>query len=321
VPARLTVVVATRNRRETLLIALRSALRQTRQPEQVIVVADGCSDGSVEAVRALGDERLEVLDLPKAHGLGWIHRNEALRRARGEVISYLGDDDLWLPDHLQRVGELFDAGGIDLVQASACLVYPDGELEPFRLDWRVPAARRRFMEGSEHKTPFAAVSHRAGLAEEAGGWPEAPPPGAGGDEDLFRRMVRLEPRTAHLTEPTVLIVQQRRGVPERRVEQSRECLRQVSDPAELAHLRNRIAYRIHEHEYVSARGLYDLRDEHAALHERYGALHAEVATLRERSATLDRVLSGGWWRFRRHLLPLIRVAARLRRPRRRLSRP
>ena len=269
-PVRFSVVVATHNRRETLLVALRSALQQTRAPEEVLVVADGCTDGSVEAVRALGDPRIEVLDLPKAHRKGWIHRNEALRRARGEVIAYLGDDDLWTPDHLERVGEVFDAGDVDLVQATAFLVWPDGRLELFRLDWRVPLARERFFQGLEHKTPFSALCHRAGLAEDAGGWAEDPP--GAGDEDVFRRMARLDPRTVHLTEPTVLIVQARRGVRERRVEQSQECLRRVSHPAELARLRAELWYVIHENEYLPSRELFELRDEHAALHERCAAL-------------------------------------------------
>ena len=109
-----------------MLLAIESALRQTREALEVIVVADGCTDDTVEAVGALDDERVVLLDLPKAPGFGWENRNEALRLARGDVIAYLSDDDLWLPDHLERVGELFDAEVADLVQANACVIHPDG---------------------------------------------------------------------------------------------------------------------------------------------------------------------------------------------------
>ena len=78
-----TVVIPTHDRRRRLEIALGGVRAQTRPPDQVIVVADGCTDGTSEAVRELGDEGLELLDLPKAPRLGWGHRNLAVQRARG----------------------------------------------------------------------------------------------------------------------------------------------------------------------------------------------------------------------------------------------
>src|SRR3954451_2602695 len=125
-PAGISVIIPTHNRRAHLLLAIASALAQTRPPEELIVVADGCTDDSVDAVRELDDERIVVLDLPKGPGLGWINRNEALRIARGDSIAYLADDDMWLPDHLARVGELLDADVADVVQANTCVVHPDG---------------------------------------------------------------------------------------------------------------------------------------------------------------------------------------------------
>jgi len=94
-------------------------------------------------VQALDDERILVLDLPKAPGLGWVNRGEALRIARGDAISYLSDDDLWLPEHLQRVGDLFDADVADVVQANACIVHPDNRLELMGLDWSIEEYQRR----------------------------------------------------------------------------------------------------------------------------------------------------------------------------------
>ena len=107
-PVRFTVAIPTHNRRETVLMSIESALEQSRSPIEVIVVADGCTDGTQKAIEDLGDERAIVLDLPKGPGYGYSNRNEALRAARGDVISWLGDDDLYLPDHLLRVGEVFD---------------------------------------------------------------------------------------------------------------------------------------------------------------------------------------------------------------------
>lgn len=203
-PVAFSAILPTHNRRESLLRALESVRRQTRQPVEVIVVADGCTDGSVEAVRGQGDDRVEVLDLPKGSGKGWAHRNAPVQRARGDVVAYLSDDDLWLPDHLERVGAVWDALEPDLVQASSCLVRPDGRLELFAMDWAEPRARARLLAGSDSRTPMSAVSHRRGLCAEAGGWvgsPDGP-----GDLDLWRRIAALEPHTEIVREPTVIFM-------------------------------------------------------------------------------------------------------------------
>jgi len=149
----ITVIVPTHQRRERLLVALESVRLQTRPPAQVIVVADGCTDGTQEAVRALGDDRVEVLDLPKGPGRGWVHRNAAIERAIGDIVAYIGDDDLYLPDHLERIGRLHDAGDFGVVQATTALVHPEGDFEPYWLDLAVDWMRERFVSGRMAKGP------------------------------------------------------------------------------------------------------------------------------------------------------------------------
>ena len=81
-----TVAVPTHDRRELVTLAVRSALAQTRPPLEVIVIADGCGDGTAAALRALGDERVRVVELPKGPGYAYDHRNVALH---GRVPSQL----------------------------------------------------------------------------------------------------------------------------------------------------------------------------------------------------------------------------------------
>ena len=234
----ISVVIPTHNRRAHLLLAIESALRQTREPLEVIIVADGCTDDTVDATCALDDKRVVVLDLPKAPGLGWTNRNEALRRARGDAIAYLSDDDLWLPDHLERIGELFDAEVADVVQANACVVHPDGRLELSGTDWRVPEYRRRFLTGEEIRTPSSAIAHVRGAAEAAGGWRTVDHLG---DRDLWVRLLESGASTVATMEPTVLFFGARRGVPEEREQQARAYMAKLRDPLELARLRAEIS--------------------------------------------------------------------------------
>lgn len=304
-PKSISVVIPTHNRRAHLLLAIESALRQTREPLEVIIVADGCTDDSAAATRALDDERIVVLDLPKAPGLGWANRNEALRRARGDAIAYLSDDDLWLPDHLQRVGELVDADVADVVQANACVVHPEGRLELSGTDWRVPEYRRRFLSGDEIRTPSSAISHVRGAAEAAGGWRTVE---RLGDYDLWARMLESGARTVATMEPTVLFFGARRGVPDERERQARDYMAKLRDPLELARLRTEISRVGLQFEADTRHELYDRNDQHAALHERFGAALAELERLRECEATLTSIENGGWWRLRQRLEPLRRVA-------------
>jgi glycosyltransferase involved in cell wall biosynthesis len=295
VPTRFTVAIPTHDRRETVLLAVRSVLAQTRSPEQVLVLCDGCTDGTVEALRKLDDPRVEALDLPKAPGYGYAHRTASLERARGEVITWLGDDDLLLPDHLARVGELWDAGGLDLVQSHGAVVAPDDALEWFGADWSVPyfaADLERF-----NPSPMGSVSIRVSFARDLGGWDDALARAA--DWDLWRRALAAGARTAMSPEPTLLHFRAtgRRQPWDDRVRQNAAYLAALEDPYERHHLRVRMRR---------------LRAQRDAVDVEYArALRAHVAWLESENARLEGALqairSGGWWRLREHLLRVRRA--------------
>jgi GT2 family glycosyltransferase len=234
---RFTVVVPTWNRRELVRLTVQSVLGQTRPPERVLVLADGCTDGTVAALRALGDPWLEVLDLPKAAGYAYAHRDATLPDIATEVVMWLGDDDLYAPDHLEHVGARWDAGGVDLVQAQAVLVPPDGRATWMGGDWAVPRRRDRILLG-ENDTPMGAVSVRTDLVREVGGWDAGLP--REGDLDLWQRCLRAGARTAMLPTPTVWHFRGtgRRQAPEDRLVQNRAAAAALRDPAALARLRS-----------------------------------------------------------------------------------
>jgi hypothetical protein len=292
----ITVIVPTHQRRERLLVALESVRLQTRPPAQVIVVADGCTDGTQEAVRALGDDRVELLDLPKGPGLGWVHRNAAIERAIGDIVAYIGDDDLYLPDHLERIGRLHDAGDFGVVQATTALVHPEGDFEPYWLDLAVDWMRERFMSGRMAKNAMVALTHRRELAARAGGWPTQPPPGVAGDVEFLRRLAALgNVETAMVGETTTLAVRAHVGEPDARTRQAADLVRQMRSQEQLALLRaaiDRDRHRFEASREQDAEALWALRDEHAALHERYALKDAEAgqhwAELQRAYAELNR---------------------------------
>jgi glycosyltransferase involved in cell wall biosynthesis len=68
---------------------------------EVVVVDDGSSDGTREAIEALGDHRIRTLRHEVSTGVSGA-RNDGIGAARGAWIAFCDDDDLWAPDKLER---------------------------------------------------------------------------------------------------------------------------------------------------------------------------------------------------------------------------
>ncbi len=97
----ISVVIPTRNRPMLLLRAVRSALRQTLEEIEVIVVIDGeVGCASADAVACLGECRVRCIVLREQVG-GAEARNIGIRSARSAWVALLDDDDEWLPSKLE----------------------------------------------------------------------------------------------------------------------------------------------------------------------------------------------------------------------------
>jgi glycosyltransferase involved in cell wall biosynthesis len=326
VPVTFTIAIPTHDRRETAVLAARSALAQTRGPEQLIVLCDGCTDGTAAAMRALGDPRVEVVELEKGPGYAYAHRNVALERARGEAILWLADDDLLLPDHLRRIGRLWDTGRFDLVLSDGVVVHPDDAFEHFGSDWSVPALRADFERANTN--PMASVSTRVELARAIGGWDADVERMA--DWDLWKRALAAGARCAAVREPTVLHFRAsgREQAWPLRVRQNAAWLERIEDRAARRELRLALRRARGERDARVAEQVAWLEDRLRAAHEQLeahdraltaaGARAEELGTrlaVAEAHAAqladkLRRIESGGWWRLRARLLPLLRLARR-----------
>jgi GT2 family glycosyltransferase/peptidoglycan/xylan/chitin deacetylase (PgdA/CDA1 family) len=98
---RLSVVVATFQRRDLLLILLEALTRQdAKAPFEVVVVIDGSTDGTASALEARSfPYPLVVIEQPNAGAAK--ARNRGVEVAKGEVILFL-DDDMEPHPHLVR---------------------------------------------------------------------------------------------------------------------------------------------------------------------------------------------------------------------------
>ncbi len=102
------VVIATYNRAELLCAALDSVFAQRCSDYEIIVVDDGSSDGTEQALAAYGDK---IQYLYQANQGPSQARNYGVTKARGDYITFLDSDDLFVPWTLaiyQQVIKQFD---------------------------------------------------------------------------------------------------------------------------------------------------------------------------------------------------------------------
>ncbi len=101
-PSPYAVIVPTRDRKASLLQALKSIAAQTRLPAEVIVVDNSRSRESLgaEDLAALG-LNLVVLVAPDAPNAAAV-RNLGLRYTGLDVVAFLDDDDVWLPTKMEK---------------------------------------------------------------------------------------------------------------------------------------------------------------------------------------------------------------------------
>ncbi len=136
-------------------------LSQTLTDFEVLVVGDGCTDDSQAVVESIRDERVRWISLQSNSGHQSEPNNEGLKQARGELIAYLGHDDLWLPHHLKCLTTAI-ANGSDLAYGVTGMVNVDGNsMEPAPS----PLNYERGMW-----VPPTSVVHRRELTETIGGW-------------------------------------------------------------------------------------------------------------------------------------------------------
>jgi glycosyltransferase involved in cell wall biosynthesis len=283
-----TVAVPTHNRRETVVLSVRSALAQTLAPERVIVLCDGCTDGTASALAEIGDERVVAIELEKGPGYAYDHRNRALEQAGTDFIVYAGDDDLLLPDHLAQLNEQSD--GADLVCSPAVIVDPDDSLTWIGANWSVPEARAR-MEGLANSNVMASVAIRVRFASKIGGWDGAIERAA--DWELWRRATRAGAVAAATEAPTVLHFKAtgREQAWQDRVAQNSRWLALLEDPHRLAELRPRLAkarYELEARQAVETDLLRETLHEYGTELARLHRLHAEKD---QQIAELDRGLT------------------------------
>ena len=111
------VIIPTYNRPDQLKEAIQSVLAQTYGNFEILVVNDAGVDVS-DNLRAFNDQRIKYFVHDENKGLAGA-RNTGLANSNGDYISFLDDDDIFYPNHLETLLNALLINGVDIVYADA----------------------------------------------------------------------------------------------------------------------------------------------------------------------------------------------------------
>jgi glycosyltransferase involved in cell wall biosynthesis len=99
------VIIPTYNRAHIIGNAITSAINQTYNHTEIIVIDDGSTDGTPEYVEQFGD-KVKYIVQPNS-GVSSA-RNLGIKNSTGELIAFLDSDDEWLPNKLKKQVDFLD---------------------------------------------------------------------------------------------------------------------------------------------------------------------------------------------------------------------
>lgn len=199
---RVSVVVPTNSRRQLLAETLAAILNQTLRDFELIVVDNMSRDGTEDHVLGLKDGRVSYYRNDN-HGIIATNRNFGIRKARGEFVAFCDDDDIWLPEKLEKQLGVFDDAGISAVATN---YEPFGDVRLIRKNISIAQARP-FRDYSYDEVLLtlnpvisSSVIVRRDHLLECGGFDERPDFRFIEDWELWLRLSRLG-KIRVLTEP------------------------------------------------------------------------------------------------------------------------
>lgn len=95
----ISVVIPTYNRCAVICRSIDSVLRQTRPPNEIIVIDDGSTDDTLNKLEAQYSDQITVIEIPKNAGVS-AARNVGIKYSHGDWIALLDSDDEWLETKL-----------------------------------------------------------------------------------------------------------------------------------------------------------------------------------------------------------------------------
>jgi hypothetical protein len=185
------VIVPTHDHASTLGLAVRSALEQTVTELDVVIIGDGVGDDTRSVVDDLvaGDPRVRFVDRPKSPSRAERARHEVITASSATIVTYLGDDDLLLPDHVEIMQRLLEEH--DFAHPFPIVIDDDDRLRAFPTDLADPRCVAWHLHPRRNTVSLTGAAHTTELYRRVPlGW-QAPPPGRWPDHYMWEQFLRL----------------------------------------------------------------------------------------------------------------------------------
>jgi len=135
VAALVSVCIPTYNGARWLEDTIQSALQQTHDELEVLIVDDRSTDHTVEIARSFRDSRIRVE--VNEQNLGTVHnRNRCVRLSKGSLVKFLFQDDLLYPTCVEKMARLLmEHGEVGMVFAPRDVLVENPK-DPASIAWR-----------------------------------------------------------------------------------------------------------------------------------------------------------------------------------------
>ncbi len=163
------VVMPSFNQAQFIRESIMSVLDQDYPALELIVMDGGSTDGTLDVLESIRDARLTWVSEKDKGQTDAI--NKGMRRAKGEILTYLNSDDLLLPGAVRFTAEYFEAhpdisvifSDANLIQGDGA-VYSDFRARPYTLVSAITGGQPNPQQGTFWRR---AVMERIGLFDEA----------------------------------------------------------------------------------------------------------------------------------------------------------
>lgn len=127
---KVSVIIPTYNRADTLKDTIQSVLEQTYKDYEIIIIDDGSTDNTKNVVDFFLqiDQKIKYI-FQENYGYPGYSRNKGIKIATGDFIAFLDDDDIWLKDKLSiQVPILEMNNDVGIVHGEAILFNSHGTI-------------------------------------------------------------------------------------------------------------------------------------------------------------------------------------------------
>lgn len=139
---------------------LESIISQIGENDEIIISDNGSTDRTLEIIQAIGDNRIRILNFPQQREdrnsfqskMLNIAKNmeNALQAAKGDIIFFSDQDDVWLPERYKKLTSLLEDA--DLVYSDA--IVTDENLLVISPSYFSIKSPSRTLAGAIIRTPF-----------------------------------------------------------------------------------------------------------------------------------------------------------------------